>query len=126
PYKLPMDPNLKLQGDAGTPLTDPESPTLVHMQAIKHLLRYLQKSPGQEVQKASCVSKSSVEAEYRAIALTCCEVTWLVSLFKDLGIKNLELVELHCDNQAALYITANPIFHARTKHIEVDCHFVRD
>ncbi|GJZ43087.1 cysteine-rich receptor-like protein kinase 8 [Tanacetum coccineum] len=49
-------------------LVYPESPTLVHMQAIKHLLRYLQKSPGQEVQKASCVSKSSVEAEYRAIA----------------------------------------------------------
>ncbi|GJZ44742.1 hypothetical protein Tco_0592338, partial [Tanacetum coccineum] len=62
----------------------------------------------------------------KAMALTCCEVTWLVNLFKDLGIKYLEPVDLHCDNQAALYIAANPVFHARTKHIEVDCHFVRD
>ena len=60
------------------------------------------------------------------MALTCCEITWLVSLLKDLGIKDLHPVNLLCDNQAALYIAANPVFHARTKHIEVDCHYVRD
>nr|GEZ83985.1 uncharacterized mitochondrial protein AtMg00810-like [Tanacetum cinerariifolium] len=66
--------------------------------------------------RKAVVSRSSAEVEYRAMALTCCEVTWLVSLLKELRIKDLEHVDLYCDNQAALYIAANPIFHARTKH----------
>nr|GEW56751.1 uncharacterized mitochondrial protein AtMg00810-like [Tanacetum cinerariifolium]GEX65098.1 uncharacterized mitochondrial protein AtMg00810-like [Tanacetum cinerariifolium] len=70
--------------------------------------------------------KSSQEAEYKDMTMTCCEVTWLVCLLKDLGIKDLKRIELFCDNQAALYIAANPVFHARTKHIEFDCHYVRD
>ncbi|GJV40942.1 cysteine-rich receptor-like protein kinase 8 [Tanacetum coccineum] len=87
----------------------------------------LRESPNQlEVKKQVVISRSLVEAEYRAMALTCYEVTWFVSLLKDLGIKNLEPVDPFCGNQAALYIVANPIFHARTKHIEVDCHYVRD
>lgn len=76
--------------------------------------------------KQAVVSCSSAKAEYRAMALTCCEVTWLVELLKDLGLKDLGPVDLRCDNQAALYIAANPVFHARTKHIEIDCHYVRD
>lgn len=76
--------------------------------------------------KQAVVSRSSAEAEYRAMALTCCEVTWLVELLKDLSLKDLGCVDLCCDNQVALYIAANPVFHARTKHIEIDCHYVRD
>lgn len=49
-----------------------------------------------------------------------------MSLLKDMGIKDLKHVDLFCDNQAALYIVANPVFHARIKHIEVDFHYVRD
>lgn len=71
--------------------------------------------------KQGVVSRSSAEAKYRAMAVTCCEITWLLSLLKDLGLKDIHPVTLHCDNQAA-----NPVFHARTKHIEVDCHYVRD
>nr|GEX62112.1 cysteine-rich RLK (receptor-like protein kinase) 8 [Tanacetum cinerariifolium] len=76
--------------------------------------------------KHGVVSRNSAEAEYRAMAVTCCEVTWLLSLLKDLGLKDLHPVTLHCDNQAAIHIAANLVSHARTKHIEVDCHYVKD
>ena len=75
--------------------------------------------------KQSVVARSSAEAEYRAMASTACEILWLKILLSDLGIKSNKPIVLHCDNQAAMHIAANPVFHERTKHIEVDCHFVR-
>ena len=55
-----------------------------------------------------------------------CELKWLKGLLSTLGVMHSGLVLLHCDSQAALHIAASPVFHERTKHIEVDCHFVRD
>lgn len=76
--------------------------------------------------KQGTVSKSSSEAEYRVMASAASEITWLVRLLQELQVHNLEPVTLHCDNQSAIHIGKNPVFHERTKHIELDCHFTRD
>ncbi|CAH9137094.1 unnamed protein product [Cuscuta epithymum] len=55
-----------------------------------------------------------------------CELIWLRNLLCSLGVTQSEPVWLHCDNQAALHIASNPVFHEHTKHIELDCHFIRD
>ena len=54
------------------------------------------------------------------------ELTWLVRLLEEVGVSSLRPVTLYCDNQSAIYIGRNPVFHKRTKHIEIDCHFTRD
>jgi len=75
--------------------------------------------------KQSTVSKSSTEAEYRPLSQAAAEVTWLVRLLSELGVPHTQPVTLHCDSQSALQLAKNPVFHERTKHIEVDCHFTR-
>ena len=76
--------------------------------------------------KQSIVSRSSAEAEYRAMATTTCELTWILHLLQDLNVKHDKLVLLYCDNQATLHIATNPVFHEKSKHIEADCHVVRN
>ncbi|XP_017239203.1 uncharacterized mitochondrial protein AtMg00810-like [Daucus carota subsp. sativus] len=76
--------------------------------------------------KQSTVSKSSSESEYRAMASAAADVTWTVRLLEELGVTNLKPVTLHCDNQSSIAIAKNPVFHERTKHIEIDMHFTRD
>ncbi|XP_019435915.1 PREDICTED: uncharacterized protein LOC109342375 [Lupinus angustifolius] len=76
--------------------------------------------------KQNTVSESSVEAKYRALAMASCEAQWLISLLDDLKFSNSSHVPLFCDNISASYIAANPFFHECTKHIEIDCHIVRE
>ncbi|XP_042983350.1 uncharacterized mitochondrial protein AtMg00810-like [Carya illinoinensis] len=76
--------------------------------------------------KQIVVSRSSAEAEYRALAQTSCEVIWLKALLEDFNIKHSQPVLFYCDSQSAIHLTKNLIFHERTKHMEIDCHFVRE
>jgi len=76
--------------------------------------------------KQRTVSRSSTEAEYKALADTVAELTWLEALLKELHVSMTSAPILWCDNLGATYLSANPVFHARTKHVEIDFHFVRE
>ena len=76
--------------------------------------------------KQNVVVRSSAESEYRAMATATCELVWIKQLLGELKFGKIDQMELVCDNQAALHIASNPVFHERTKHIEIDCHFVRE
>jgi hypothetical protein len=76
--------------------------------------------------KQPTVSRSSTEAEYKALDNGAAKAKWVDSLLKELGVTKQRTSILWCDNLGATYLTANPVLHARTKHIEIDFHFVRE
>ncbi|KAH9734278.1 hypothetical protein KPL71_017313 [Citrus sinensis] len=76
--------------------------------------------------KQPIVAKSSTESEYRALSSASSELSWLQSLFSELKIMKLPPPVLWCDNQSAGDLARNPVFHSRSKHIELDVHYIRD
>lgn len=76
--------------------------------------------------KQTTISASSAEAEYRALGSTVRELQWLSYLLQDFHITVPLLIPSYCDNMAALHITKNLVFHEQTKHLEIDCHIVRN
>ena len=70
------------------------------------------------------MTRSSIEAENRALVDTTSELLWLQWLLKDLGVSTSFAIPLYCDNQSAIHIAHNDVFHKRTKHIEIDYHFI--
>ncbi|KAI0515633.1 hypothetical protein KFK09_008298 [Dendrobium nobile] len=78
------------------------------------------------VKKQNTVAKSSTEAEYRALSAATSEVIWLRRLAAELTIPQSNPTVIQCDNTSAIAIAKNPVFHARTKHIEINYHFIRE
>lgn len=75
--------------------------------------------------KQTVIARSSTEAEYRALADTTSELVWLRWLLEDMGAHQLTPTTVYCDNRSAIQIAHNDVFHERMKHIEVNCHFIR-
>ncbi|PKU87036.1 Retrovirus-related Pol polyprotein from transposon TNT 1-94 [Dendrobium catenatum] len=78
------------------------------------------------VKKQRTVSRSSTESEYRALAALTTDIVWLRRLLTKFGISQNYPTDLYCDNMSAIALANNPIFHSRTKHIEIDQKFLRD
>ncbi|MCO5593259.1 hypothetical protein L7F22_047266 [Adiantum nelumboides] len=76
--------------------------------------------------KQPTVALLSTEAEYKGGAVAACEVAWLEMLLQDLDIQVQDPVVIYCDNLSSIQLAQNPMFHARTKHIEVHYHFIRE
>ena len=76
--------------------------------------------------KQPTVARSSTEAKYRCLAQTAAEVTWSCSLLRDLHIPLSSIPLIWYDNVSAISLAFNPVFRARTKHINIDYHFVRE
>ena len=76
--------------------------------------------------KQSCVALSIAEAEYVAACSTSCEEVWLRKLLYDLFDLQLDATYIHCDNQSCVQLSENPVFHDKSKHIEIKYHYIRD
>lgn len=72
--------------------------------------------------KQTVISRSSVEAEYGAMAHISCELMWIKQLLEELKFVVKVPMSMHCDNQAAIHVSSNLVFHEQNKHIAVDCH----
>ncbi|KAG8497290.1 hypothetical protein CXB51_008531 [Gossypium anomalum] len=126
------------------------APREKHLEAAYRILRYLKGTPdwagavndrrstsgycsyvwGNLVtcrsKKQSVVARSSAESEYRALSHGICEGIWLQRLMGELKLSYTKPITLYCDNQAAVSIAHNPVHHDRTKHVEIDRHFITE
>ena len=76
--------------------------------------------------KQSVVARSSAEAEFRALAHGICETLWVEKLLQELKVYSSPPIKLYCDNKLAISIGHNSVLHDRTKHVEVDKHFIKE
>eukprot|EP00253_Pinus_taeda_P004349 PITA_04349 len=118
-------------------------PKRAYWAAAKHVLRLGRKFNGSESTSRYCfnigsgitswcsrkhkfVALSSSEVEYMAASTASCEAIWLRKLLVNLVRRNMEATRIMCDNQSCIKLSEKPVFHDRSKHIDIRCHFVRD
>ncbi|GKB85484.1 ribonuclease H-like domain-containing protein [Tanacetum coccineum] len=116
---------------------DPREP---HLNAMKHVLRCPAKRRSTcryyvflgdnlltwSSKRQDTLSCSSAEAEYRGVAIAVAETSWIRNLLCELHTPLFTATLVYCDNVSAVYMSANPVQHQGTKHIEIDIHLVRD
>jgi hypothetical protein len=76
--------------------------------------------------RQTIISRSSAKAEYRVVANGVAEATWLRQLLHELQTLPSPCTLVYCDNISTMYLSTNPVQHQRTKHVEIDLHFVRE
>uniref|UniRef100_A0A2N9HAF6 Integrase catalytic domain-containing protein n=1 Tax=Fagus sylvatica TaxID=28930 RepID=A0A2N9HAF6_FAGSY len=114
PVATPMEPNLKLMPDEGDFVDDPDT----YRRLV--VILSLGEVRSSQLWLALVLKQSTVPW-----LIPLCELTWLRTVLQEFGLLTQGPTPLYCDNQAAIHIASNLVFHERTKHIEVDCHFVR-
>ncbi|GJZ39030.1 ribonuclease H-like domain-containing protein [Tanacetum coccineum] len=121
PCRTPIDTEKKL-GPEGSPAGCPATRRSTSGYSVSlgdNLLTWSSK-------RQDTLSRSSVEAEYRGVANTVAETSWIRNLLRELHTSLFTVTLVYCDNVSIVYMSANPVQHQRTKHIEIDIHFVRD
>ncbi|GAA0186354.1 hypothetical protein LIER_33642 [Lithospermum erythrorhizon] len=103
-----------------------QAPLQEHWDAIMRIICYLKGCPGQGILLRSDCDISLTEAEYYSMAVITSELKWLKALLESLGIQQPRPMTIFCDGKSALHIAQSPVFHERTKHIKVNCHYIRD
>ncbi|GJU87670.1 DExH-box ATP-dependent RNA helicase DExH12-like protein [Tanacetum coccineum] len=100
----------------------------LHFAALKHIMRYVQGTLelGLHLYASATTSLVGAEAEYQGVANVIAETAWIRNLLHELHSPLLTATLVYCDNVSAVYMSANPVQHQRTKHIEIDIHLVRD
>nr|CAE04695.1 OSJNBb0015D13.14 [Oryza sativa Japonica Group] len=149
PTATPVDARAKLSASDGAPVKDPTeyrslAGTLQYLTLTRPELAYAVHCPDSRrstsgyyvflgdnpiswsSKRQTTVSRSSAEAEYRAVAHAVAECCWLRQLLQELHAPIASATVVYGDNVSAVYMTANPVHHRRTKHIEIDIHFVRE
>ncbi|GKA08668.1 ribonuclease H-like domain-containing protein [Tanacetum coccineum] len=121
PSRTPVDTESKL-GPDGVPVQDPTMYQSLHLYAssITSLVGYT------DADWAGCPSTRRVEAKYQGVANVVAETAWLRNILHELHTPLSTATLVYYDNVSVVYMSANPVQHQRTKHIEIDIHFVRD
>ncbi|GJR68024.1 ribonuclease H-like domain-containing protein [Tanacetum coccineum] len=121
----PVDTESKLGPDAVLVFLYMHDPREPYFAALKLILRYV-RGTLDFAKRQHTLSSSSAEAKYRGVANIVAKTAWLRNLLHELHSPLSIATLVYCDNVSAVYIFFNPVQHQRTKHIEIDIHFVRD